>query len=111
MRYRAEELFYERIKLFGKEGLFAEDRVLGNSVPEGFVRYEVRHDDEGLGEPVEAARGILVNFLGTLLLEEKLEQVEKEGYCLIEETDWEYIGERSCTLEEYRKKRNNKMKE
>ena len=58
----------------------------------------------GLGEPVEVARGILVNFLGTLLMEEKLELLENEGYCFIDEGDWEYLGERSYTLEEYRKR-------
>lgn len=103
MRYRVEELAYEYVKVCGKPGLFAEDRVLNDSVPEGFFKYEVRHDDMGLGEPAEVARGILINFLGTLLMEEKLEPLENEGYCFIDEGDWEYLGERSCTLEEYRK--------
>ena len=31
--------------------------------------------------------------------------MEKEGYCFLEEDDWNDSGERSFTLEEYRKDR------
>ena len=105
MRYRADELRYEQVTVLGREAIFTDLRVSRDSVPKGFSCYEVRHDDEGQGNPVEIAKGILVNFYGTLLVQGSLEQVEKEGYCFIEEDDWYYSGESSFSLEEYRKAR------
>ena len=105
MRYQADELRYEQVTVLEKEAIFTELRVLRDSVPKGFSCYEVRHDDESQGNPVEIARGILVNFYGTLLVQGSLEQVEKEGYCFLEEDDWYYSGESSFTLQEYRKDR------
>lgn len=101
MRYQANELRYEQVTVLEKEAIFTELRVLRDSVPKGFSRYEVRHDDECQGNPVEIAKGILVNFYGTLLVQESLEQVEKEGRCFLEREDWNYSRERSFTLEEY----------
>ena len=105
MRYQADELRYEQVTVLEKEAIFTDLRVLRDSVPKGFSCYEVRHDDESQGNPVEIARGILVNFYGTLLVQGSLERVEKEGYCFLEEDDWNDSGERSFTLEEYRKDR------
>ena len=75
MRYQANELRYEQVTVLEKEAIFTELRVLRDSVPQGFSCYEVRHDDECQGNPVEIAKGILVNFYGTLLVQESLEQV------------------------------------
>lgn len=100
MRYRADELYYEQVKIFGKQALFSDLRIVRESVPKGFLLYEVRHDDECLGDPVQVAKGVLVNFWGTLLVEGGLEQVETYGCCNIEEGDWKHAGE-SCTLKEY----------
>ncbi len=74
MRYQADELRYEQVTVLEKEAIFTDLRVLRDSVPKGFSCYEVRHDDESLGNPVEIARGILVNFYGTLLVQGSLEQ-------------------------------------
>lgn len=102
MRYDAKELMYQKIELFGKKGLFTDYRVIPESVPDGFFRYEVRHDDDSIGIPTEAAKRILVNFLGTLLMEEPMPETEEEqGYKLISYDDWDYIDERCCTLKEY----------
>ena len=105
MRYQANELHYEQVTVLEKEAIFTDLRVSRDSVPKGFSCYEVRHDDECQGNPVEIAKGILVNFYGTLLVQGSLERVEKEGYCFFEEDDWNDSGERSFTLEEYRKDR------
>ena len=56
MRYQANELRYEQITVLEKEAIFTELRVLRDSVPKGFSCYEVRHDDEGWGNPVEIAK-------------------------------------------------------
>lgn len=103
MRYLADELYYEQIKIFGKEALFSDVRIQRESVPEELIQYEVRHDDEG-GTPTEVAKGILVNFFGTLLVKGGLHQLEEEGNKFVGERDWSYTGDRSCTLEEYLRK-------
>lgn len=82
MRYHAEELRYEKVKIAGTEAFFSDDRIQRDSVPEGLYQYEVRHDDDGLGEPAEIAKGILVNFYGTLLCTERLEEVESQRGCI-----------------------------
>lgn len=103
MRYDAKELKYEKIEIFGKKALFSDERIIPDSVPDGFFQYEVRHDDDSIGIPTEAAKRIFVNFLGTLLMEEPIPEAEEEqGYKLISyEEDWDYINKRCCTLEEY----------
>ncbi len=101
MRYNAKELRYEQVEVFGQRALFTEERLIKDSVPERFSVYEVRHDDDGMGYPAEIARGILVNFYGTLLVEDSLPKVDEDGRIVVEEEDWGYIGERTCTLEEY----------
>ena len=104
MRYHAEELRYERVRIFEKEAFFNCDRIQGASVPEGLYQYEVRHDDEGLGNPVQIARGILVNFYGSLLFREKLEDIETQGTIYISEADWHWMSDRSITLDELLRK-------
>lgn len=88
MRYKADELSYERIRIFGVTGFFTNERIQRDSVPEGLYQYEVRHDDCCQGIPCEAAKGILVNFWGTLLTLSELPVVGKNGYQYIEEEDW-----------------------
>lgn len=105
MRYQANELRYEQVTVLEREAVFTELRVSRDSVPKEFSCYEVRHDDEGQGNLIEIAKRILVNFYGTLLVQGSLEQVEKEGCCFLKENDWNYSGESSFTLEEYRKDR------
>lgn len=106
MRYHAKELRYDRVTIFGKEAFFACERIQRDSVPEGLYQYEVRHDDEGRGVPVQIARGIWVNYFGTLLCKEKLEEVETHGTMYILDEDLRWMPDRSRTLEEWLRKEN-----
>ena len=63
MRYQANELRYEQITVLEKEAIFTELRVLRDSIPKGFSCYEVRHDDECQGNPVEIAKGMLEEYM------------------------------------------------
>lgn len=100
MRYHAQELRYERVRIFEKEAFFTCDRIQRDSVPQGLYQYEVRHDDEGLGDPVQIARGILVNFWGSLLCREQLEDEETQGTIYLSEADWHWMSDKSSTLDE-----------
>ena len=75
MRYKANELKYERVRILGKIGFFTNERIQKDSVPERVFQYEVRHDDLCQGIPCEVAKGILVNFWGTILTREEMSDV------------------------------------
>ena len=47
--------------------LFTCLRVDRDTVPQGMYMYEVRHDDDQQGEPVQIANWIMVNHWGTLI--------------------------------------------
>lgn len=104
MRYSADELYYENVIVLGYGALFTNERIRRDTVPVGWYLYEVRHDDECQGIPCEIARGILVNFWGSLLMHDKLSEVEKEGYLCISEEEWIDDSAGYCLLSEYLEK-------
>lgn len=100
MRYDVKELQYEIVKVAETSALFTSNRVSRESLPEGVFLYEVRHDDECMGEPSEIAKGIMVNFWGSLLTVQQLKEVEENGYMIIGSVDWIPVGDCSYTWEE-----------
>ena len=97
-RVDAKETCWEKVEVLGREGLFTCLRVDRNTVPEGWYMYEVRHDDECQGEPVEIALWVMVNHWGTLLVKEPFDleksQITNNAYLYIDpEEDWNYLGE------------------
>ena len=103
MRYHAEELRYERVRIFEKEAFFTCDRIQGDSVSEGLYQY-------GFGNPVQIAKGILVNFYGSLLCRDKLEDEETQGSIYLSEEDWCWMSDRSITLDELLRKETKEHK-
>lgn len=98
---------FENITLFGRPALFTCLRCDKNTLPQGVYMYEVRHDDDGQGDPCEIAEWILVNHWGTVISDEPIELNSGSGlpggkpYRLIDsETDWTYEGT-TTTLSEY----------
>lgn len=71
MRYDVMNEYYTEIRLFGKPALFNDMRLDQETVPKGLYLYEVRYDDE-TWEPVQIAKGILANHLGSVLTRERL---------------------------------------
>ena len=88
MRYSADGLYYEKVIVLGYQALFTNERIKRDTVPDGWYLYEVRHDDECQGIPCGIAKGVLVNFWGSLLMLDKLPEVEEEGYLCIDEEEW-----------------------
>lgn len=104
-RINAMEETYEEVTVLGKPMLFTCLRIDRGSVPKGYFLYEVRHDDDQRGDPVQIANWIMVNHWGTLISNRpiKLEKssVVNNAYRDIDpETDWNYEGV-ECTLKEY----------
>ena len=103
-RYDAGKETFEEITVLGKPALFTGIRIERSTVPEGLFLYEVRHDDEGLGDPVQIARRILVNHLGSVITCEPV-PLPPDGYFDIdEEQDWSFSGGDCRTIAEFQKK-------
>lgn len=73
IRYNANEVEYEKIEILGKEGLFIDLRIDFDTVPRGLFCYELRHDDDGKGDPVTLENKVFVNFYGTVILKEAID--------------------------------------
>lgn len=100
MKVNALTEHFEVVTLLGKEVLFTCLRVDRSTVPEGMYAYDVRHDDDCQGIPVEIQKFVLVNHWGTVITKEPLDLGEY-GYLYLEEDDWNYEGY-TKTLDEYR---------
>lgn len=97
-KVNAKEVAWEKVEVLGLDGLFTELRVEKETIPDGWYVYEVRHDDEDWSEPVEIALGVMVNFYGTLLVEEPIElepnAFNGNDYRYIDwDQDWWFVGE------------------
>lgn len=100
MRYRVEDLRYEEVNVAGYRVFFTNERTDSDTVPDGWHQYEVRHDDECLGIPVEISKKILVNFWGTILTREEIRDIENGGKIYLGLGEWTVMGEKSCSWEE-----------
>ena len=99
---------FEKITLFGQPMLFTNLRCDRETLPKGMYMYEVRHDDDGRGDPCEIANWIMVNHWGTLITNKpiRLEPSERisNAYRDIDpEEDWNYEGS-VTTVKEYMEK-------
>lgn len=99
---------FENVTVFGHPMIYTCSRCDRNTLPKGLFFYEVRHDDEGRGDPCEIAEHILVNHLGTLISDRpvRLERPVSDWkpFRLIDpETDWNYEGTQT-SLKEYMQK-------
>ena len=80
---------FEEVTLLDKPALFTSIRIDRNTVPEGYHLYEIRHDDEGRGDAVQIAKGILVNHWGSVITQEEI-KLPPDGYLDIEPEDLNY---------------------
>ena len=110
MRYDVMNEYYTEIRLFGKPALFNDMRLDQETVPKGIYLYEVRYDDE-TWEPVQIAKGILANHLGSVLTRERL-KIPANGYLDLEaKTDWKYKDKGCRTVQEFLEKYPIRQKE
>ena len=68
---------------------FNDMRTDRNTIPEGKFMYEVADDDSD-GEPARIRPGILVNFFGTIICNQKIEPDEGDTVWL-QENEWEWM--------------------
>ena len=90
MRYDARKLTYDEVTLLGVPAIFTECRVDRTTVPPQLHLYEIRHEDEDWGRPCQLAKGILVNFYGSLLTRTPL-AIPDSGYLDFDAEDLRYL--------------------
>ncbi len=66
-RLNAMNETFEMVTVLGKPMLFSCCRIDRSTIPKGLYMYEVRHDDDMRGDPVQIANWIMVNHWGTLI--------------------------------------------
>ena len=89
MRYDAAKITYDDITLLGVPALFTEYRIDRTTIPSQLHLYEIRHEDEDWGRPCQLAKGILVNFYGSLLTRQPIE-LPDSGYLDFDAEDLRY---------------------
>lgn len=108
MRVNAMTEKFEDVTVLGHPMLFTCLRVDRSTVPEGLYLYEVRHDDDQQGDPVQIANWIMVNHWGTLITNKPIrlelsERVNNAYRDIDPEEDWNYEGS-VTTVKEYMEK-------
>ena len=108
MRINAMTEKFEDVTVFGHPMLFTCLRVDRNTIPAGLFVYEVRHDDNQQGEPVQIANWVMVNHWGTLITNKPIrlipsEQIHNAYRDIDAEKEWIYEGSLS-SLHEYNKR-------
>jgi hypothetical protein len=103
-RYNAMEETFTEVRVLGKPALFHDLRIDRSTVPKGLYLYEVRHDDEGWGDPVQIAKGIMVNHFGSIITREPI-RLPPHGYLDIDpEKDWDFCDGDCRTVREFMEK-------
>ena len=107
MSYRLDAMkeVFEEVTVLGKPMLFTCCRIDRSTVPHGLYMYEVRHDDDGCGDPVQIAKWVMVNHWGTLISNTPIGldsyKTENNAFRDIDpERDWLYEDVES-TIKEY----------
>lgn len=95
LRENAEE--FDTIDVFEHEGIFTNERLNRNELPEGLFAYDLRESDGGDIPFVSVEPFVMVNHGGTVVLKEKLEMPEKGGLQL--DGDYSFTGD-AMTLEQ-----------
>ncbi|MCI8287392.1 MAG: hypothetical protein HFH89_07025 [Lachnospiraceae bacterium] len=103
-RYDAMKERFDEILVLGKPALFLDLRIDRDTVPKGLHLYEVRHGDDKWSDPVQIAKGIVVNHFGSIITREPIDLPE-DGYLDIDpETGWDFDGGDCQTVEEFLEK-------
>ena len=92
MYLRYDEEHFQDAEVCGIRCQFSDMRIDAGSLPDGKHKYEVAGDDEAGGEPARVQKGVMCNFLGTLISDEPLPVNEREHVLWLAEGDFIWIG-------------------
>lgn len=82
---------YSVVEIFGKPGLFANERLTEDDVPKGLHLYHLRYDDDNC-EMQTLERKVTVNHAGSLVTAEEIDFGNKEYIELTDESDLSFLG-------------------
>lgn len=80
---------FEEIEIKGRRALFTDSRI--GEVPDGFVKYDLRHGDDD-GEPCSIEERVIVNYYGSILVTEPFDFNGKD-YIPLGYEDFGFTGE------------------
>ena len=109
MRYNALKEDFEEVTILDKPALFTDLRIDRSTVPRGYHLYEVRHDDDCQGDPVQLARNILVNLWGSLITQDEI-KLPADGYLDLDRNDLNYATGDCQNMKEFMQKYPPKTK-
>lgn len=72
-RHNANEEKFEKVIVLGIPMLFSDNKIDRDTVPNNLFMYEVRHDDDSIGIPVQICDWVAVNHYGTLISKRPIE--------------------------------------
>ena len=82
---------YSVVEIFGKPGLFANERLTEDDVPKGLHLYHLRYDDDNC-EMQTLERKVTVNHAGSLVTAEEIDLGNQEYIELTDESDLSFLG-------------------
>lgn len=70
-------------------GLLSEYRIDKNKPVEGKYMYDIRHSDEDWCEPATLEPSVMVNWFGTIIVDEPIEFPDGKNYLVIEDYSYD----------------------
>ena len=93
---------FEIVRIGGsKDVLFTFNRIDPTTIPDGLYVYDIRHDDDSLGDPVTIEAKVLVNRYGSVITTKPIQCIEDNsdrGYVDIADLSFEHISDYDTTL-------------
>ena len=93
---------FEIVRIGGsKDVLFTFNRIDPTTIPDGLYVYDIRHDDDSLGDPVTIEARVLVNRYGSVITTKPIRCIEDDpdhGYVDIADLSFEHISDYDATL-------------
>lgn len=93
---------FEIVRIGGsKDVLFTFNRIDPTTIPDGLYVYDIRHDDDSLGDPVTIEARVLVNRYGSVITTKPIQCIEDDpDHCYVDIADlsFEHISDYDATL-------------
>ena len=97
-----EEKSLEIVSVNNKPYMFTNMRIDRKSIPEGFVAYDVRDDDECGGTFAQIQWFVMVNHWGTIIGTDEIPLDPKTFDFIPGDDDWWFTGDYVESLEEFK---------
>ena len=93
---------FEIVRIGGsKDVLFTFKRIDPKTIPDGLYVYDIRHDDDSLGDPVTIEAKVLVNWYGSIITTKPIQHIEddpKHNFIGIADLSFEHITDDDVTM-------------